>query len=54
MIPIFKIKDVLLLRHLYSVRTFSGIVFSASSVCKAVLEGRTEHLTVVTYLAIKN
>lgn len=53
MIYIFKIKEVLSLRHLYSVRAFSGILFSASSVCKSVLEGRTEHLTLVTYLAVK-
>lgn len=54
MIHIFKCKEVLFSKHLYSVRAFSGTVFSALSVCKSVLEGRTEHLILATYSAIKN
>lgn len=53
-ICIFKIKEVLLLVHFYSVSAFSGTVLSASSVCKLAVECRSEHLTVVTYLANKN
>lgn len=53
LIYFFKIKEVLLPKCPYFVRAFSGILFSAS-VCKSVLEGRNEHVTEETYLAIKN